>query len=164
MTARYRGREDVAELARSDEELHSYFKGVAQARYVMRKIMRIVDDQAKARGLDPLHHQALIQVLGSRSGSTQVNELAERLDIVPAFASRIIKDLEARDLVVRRGSQHDKRVTLVEVTNAGSALLHQIDQDVQLHVDYFQKQLSKEERESALGIFAFYAGSNIGPS
>ena len=42
-------------------DFQRYFHGIAKARYVIRKVIRIVDEQAKKAGLDPLEHQALIQ-------------------------------------------------------------------------------------------------------
>jgi hypothetical protein len=39
-------------------------------------------------------------------------------------------------------------------------LLAEIDEKVHLHVEYFQRQLSDQERVAALGIFAFYLGAS----
>jgi len=60
----------IAKSRNEPDMLHSrgfeeYFHGVSEARYVIRKVFRIVDDQAKQAGLEPLEHQALIQIFGS---------------------------------------------------------------------------------------------------
>jgi DNA-binding MarR family transcriptional regulator len=136
-----------------------YFHGVAEARYVIRKVFRIVDDQAKQAGLEPLEHQALIQIFGAPK-PLRVIEIAERLDIPPAFASRLAIGLEEKGLVTRSRSDQDKRSTHVEATDAARDVLAGIDQVVGMHVDYFQRQLSEAERASALGIFAFYVGAS----
>ena len=154
-------------IARARDEpdmLHSqgfeeYFHGVAEARYVIRKVFRIVDEQAKQAGLEPLEHQALIQIFGSTK-PLRVIEIAERLDIPPAFASRLAIGLEEKGLVSRSRSGEDKRSTHVEATDAARDVLAGIDQVVGMHVDYFQRQLSEAERASALGIFAFYVGAS----
>lgn len=145
--------------ALAGEGLKGYFHGVAEARYVIRRIFRIVDEQAKSVGLEPLEHQALIQLFGS-TRPLRVIDFAERLDIAPAFASRIAKRLEDKGLVNRVASPDDKRSTVVEVTDAGSGLLAEVDGKVELHVSYFQQQLSDAERAAALGIFAFYLGAS----
>ncbi len=75
---------------------HRYFQGVAQARFVLRKVFRLIEEQAKLAGLDPLEHQALIQIYGSPLKRLRVKEVAERLDIVPAFASGLVKSLEGK--------------------------------------------------------------------
>jgi DNA-binding MarR family transcriptional regulator len=153
----------VAKSHDDPDMLHSrgfdqYFHGVAEARYVIRKVFRIVDDQAKQAGLEPLEHQALIQIFGSPK-PLRVIEIAERLDIPPAFASRLAIGLEEKGLVTRSRSGEDKRSTHVEATDSARDVLAGIDQVVGMHVDYFQRQLSEAERASALGIFAFYVGA-----
>jgi DNA-binding MarR family transcriptional regulator len=137
---------------------HGYAHGISQARYVIRKVLRIVDEQAKKVGLDPLQHQALIQIYGNRDGQMPVNRVAERLDIAPAFASRLIKELEGKGLIQREHHPDDRRVTFVAATEAGIQLLRDIDDAVHVHVSYFQSQLSDEGRMAALAIFAFYVG------
>lgn len=135
-----------------------YFQAIAEAHYVIRKVFRIVDEQAKHAGLDPLEHKALIQIFGARGGPLRVNEAAARLDVAPAFASRLIKSLEERRLVVRSPSQEDRRTTHVEATAAARELLDEIDRNVRVHVEYFQRQLTDDERAGALRIFNFYLG------
>jgi DNA-binding MarR family transcriptional regulator len=136
----------------------AYFHGVADARFVIRKVFRIVDERAKNRGLDPLEHQALIQIYGARDGEVRVGTVAERLDISPAFASKIVKALVTKKLVSLADSAHDQRVTNVAVTPAGSAMLAEIDADVRIHVRFFTRGLTHEQKAAALSIFAFYVG------
>lgn len=155
-----RGREKaVKSRATSDRRL--YFYGVAEARYVLRKVFRLVEEEAKRAGIDPLAHQALIQIYGSETGALRVKEVAERLDITPAFASSLIKSLAAKGCVARTRDRHDSRVTWVKVTKEGRALLHRIDEKVQIHVDYFTRNLTARQTEAALSILMFYAGVSL---
>jgi DNA-binding MarR family transcriptional regulator len=148
----------VAEDGARAEKFDGYVYGIAQARYVIRKVFRIVDDEAKKAGIDPLHHQALIQAFGSGTEPLTVGGLAARLDIVPALASRVAKELEHRGLVVRHGQAHDRRVVSIGVTSEGRELLQRIDDAVHVHVEYFQSQLTDAQRQAALVILAFYVG------
>lgn len=150
------GREDPSPS--TSEDFRSYFRGIAEARYVIRKVLRIADEQAKRMSLEPLEHQALIQIFGS-TRPQRVSDLAERLDIAPAFASRIVKGLESRGLAVRSPSPHDKRSTFVDLTDEARRLLSEIDQNVTRHIRHFQAELHPAERAVALGIFAFYVGA-----
>ena len=143
-------------------DFQRYFHGIAKARYVIRKVVRIVNDEAKKAGLDPLEHQALIQVFGSESGALQVNEVAERLDVQPALASRLIRSLEGKGYATRTPSDRDRRTIDVTATEGGRKLLAEIDAAVHVHVDYFQSQLTDLDRAAALGIFAFYLGASPG--
>jgi DNA-binding MarR family transcriptional regulator len=140
-----------------DAGFAAYMHNVAQARYVVRKIVRIVHEQAKRAGLDPLEHQALLQLFGTDAG-VSVSRLAERLDVAPAVASRLIKVLATKGLVVREQSDQDKRIMHVSVTDAGMALLGEIDRAVHIHIEYFQKQLEDGDRLSLMAVFAFWAG------
>lgn len=135
----------------------TYFQAVATARYVIRKVLRIVDEAARESGFDPLVHQALIQIFGSAEPLT-IGQLAERLDIVPAFTSRIIRDLEASGLVERRRVDRDRRVIRVVATKAAAPVLAEINERVELHANVFHRQLSDDEREAALVVFAFFVG------
>jgi DNA-binding MarR family transcriptional regulator len=143
------------------QNLDDFFRGVAQARYVIRRIVRIVEEQAKRHGLDPLEHQALLQLYGSDSHALQASRLAERLDVPAAVVSRLVKQLESRGLVIRDKSSVDRRVTDVTVTEAGRQKCLTVWEQVEMHVDYFQKQLTDEQRHLALVVFGFYVGVDI---
>jgi DNA-binding MarR family transcriptional regulator len=157
-----RGREKAVK-ARGTADRHPYFHGVAQARYVLRKVFRLVEEEAKRAGIDPLAHQALIQIYGSEGGALRVKEVAERLDIAPAFASSLIKSLAAKGFIARTRDKTDSRVTWVKVTKAARGLLHRIDEQVQIHVDYFTRNLTAQQTEAALSILLFYAGVSFRP-
>src|SRR5215471_3546578 len=113
-----RGREKAVR-ARTTADRRPYFQGVAQARYVLRKVFRLVEDEAKRAGIDPLAHQALIQIYGSETGALKVKDVAERLDITPAFSSSLIKLLVKKNYVTRERDKHDSRVAWVSVTQKG---------------------------------------------
>ena len=157
-----RGREKALK-ARATADRHPYFHGVAQARYVLRKVFRLVEEEAKRAGIDPLTHQALIQIYGSETGALRVKEVAERLDITPAFASSLVKSLGAKGFIVRTRDKADSRVTWVKLTKEARALLHRIDEHVQIHVDYFTRGISAKETEAALSVLMFYAGVSLKP-
>jgi DNA-binding MarR family transcriptional regulator len=152
-----RGRERAVK-ARGTADRRPYFRGVAQARYVLRKVFRLVEEEAKRAGIDPLAHQALIQIYGSPAGALKVKDVAERLDITPAFASSLVKALAIKELVATKKDKLDSRVNWVQVTKNGRHLLHRIDEQVQIHVDYFTRGLNSLETEAALSILMFYAG------
>lgn len=147
--------------SRTVHNRHHYFEGVAQARFVLRKVFRLIEEQAKLSGLDPLEHQALIQIYGSPQMKLRVKEVAEKLDIAPAFASNMLKSLEKKGFVVRLSSDRDQRVTYAVVTSQGKQLLHRIDEQVQVHVDYFTRQLTQNAREAAISIVMFYFGISL---
>ncbi len=155
-----KGREKAIK-ARGLSDRRLYFHGVAAARYVLRKVFRLVEEEAKRAGIDPLAHQALIQIYGSEKGALRVKEVAERLDISPAFSSSLVKMLVKKNYVTRERDKADSRVAWVKVTKKGRDTLHKIDEQVQAHVDYFTRGLSAKETEAALSILMFYAGVSL---
>ncbi|MEV4597002.1 MarR family transcriptional regulator [Amycolatopsis sp. NPDC049253] len=149
---------DIGDAKRS-REFQAYVKNIADARYVTRRVLRIVDEQAKTHGLEPLLHQALLQVYGSNEArGITVSTLAARLDVAAAFASRMVRRLEELGLVTREASESDRRATNVVATTAGAEKLAEIDNEVHHSVAFLQHQLTEDERLSALSIFAFYVG------
>lgn len=142
-----------------DPRFREYFGGIAEAHYVIRKVFRLVDEQAKKTGLEPLEHKMLVQVFGAPGGPLSVHEAATRLDVSAALASRLVTSLAGRGLVERTPAAGDRRVTRLAVTAAGRATLAAIDRDVRRYVDLFQQELSDAEREGALRIFTFYLGA-----
>lgn len=143
---------------RRTAEFSEYAVSIAEARYVMRKVSRIVDDEAKLEGLDPLEHQAMLQAYGAGGKLRTVSQIAERLDIAPALASRLVNSLVRKGMVVRHSSAADKRVTEIEISQQGAELVRKIDRKVHVHMDYFQTQLTESQRLAALAIFSFYLG------
>lgn len=138
-------------------ELDDFFRGVAEARYVIRRVVRIVDEQARGEGLDPLEHQLLLQLLGA-AAPMAVGALAERLDVPAAVASRLAKQLEQHGMVVRGKAERDRRVTDVEITAAGREVCVRVWEDVRVHIEAFQSGLGEEARWLALGVFGFTVG------
>ena len=61
-----------------------------------------------------------------RHGVMRLSELAERLRIAARSATEVIDALQARDLAGRRPDPDDRRATLVELTDHGMQVLHDI--------------------------------------
>jgi DNA-binding MarR family transcriptional regulator len=147
----------------NDRTKHSYvfrdyMSQVAQARYVIRKAQMIIDGCARRFGIGPLEHQALIQIYGAAEGALMVGQLADRLNIVPALASRLVKQLEAEGYVARATSPTDRRTMLVSATLAAEARLFEIVENAHLEIEAFRKQATIAEREATHEIVAFYVG------
>jgi len=160
--AKIEKRSAAAARSRKGADKHEYFVAVAQVRYILRKVFRIVEEKAKELGLESLAHQALLQVYGSPELELRVSELAERLDIAPAFASSLIKGLVKSKYLKREADASDGRVTILKITPAGRAICDRIDTEVKPHVDYFTSQLTAEERETAISTLMFYVGPGVG--
>lgn len=75
----------------------------------------------------------LLLILSDHEGITH-SEIAEKLDISPAAATKVIKRMEAKRYLQRRPDPKDERVSRVYLQEDGWALIHQI-RDVFRQVD-----------------------------
>ncbi|HEX3789280.1 MAG TPA: MarR family winged helix-turn-helix transcriptional regulator [Pseudonocardiaceae bacterium] len=148
--------------AASDLDFSSHVKAIAHGRYVLRRILRLLDEQAISAGLKPLQHQALLQIFGA-DNPLPVSKVAERLDIAAALASRLIHDLEEKGLVERESVSSDRRIIAVKASPAGVEMLRTIDHSVHGKVAQFQSELTEEGKFGALATFSFYLGLDSDP-
>jgi DNA-binding MarR family transcriptional regulator len=72
----------------------------------------------------PAHLRALRTLM--RHGTMRLSELSDHLQIAPRSATEVVDALEARDLVRRHADPADRRATLVEVTEHGTAVMAEI--------------------------------------
>ena len=66
-----------------------------------------------------------IRVL-SKHGSARASELAQHLHIAPRSATEVVDALEGKGLVERSADPHDRRATLVGLTDAGRELSEEV--------------------------------------
>jgi DNA-binding MarR family transcriptional regulator len=143
-------------------ELHDYMKNVATARYVIRRVQRIVEDCVRKFGLESLEQQALVQIYGSPEQRLQIGQVAERLDISSsALASRLVSNLEKAGMVQRMPSEEDRRTIWASATPKGIETLRSIVEEVHREVSYFHGKLTEEQQRTAMETFAFYVGLGI---
>jgi DNA-binding MarR family transcriptional regulator len=109
---------DTTSEGAGQESLSEAFWGVARR-------MRHLSQQTLAPlDISPSHSRA-VGVLG-RHGQMRLNELSDHLRIAPRSTTEVIDALEARGLVVRSPDPHDRRATLVELTESGVEVGNQI--------------------------------------
>jgi DNA-binding MarR family transcriptional regulator len=145
-----------SETARAGS-FHGYVEALAHARFVLRRVMRILDEQARRHGLEPLNHQALLQIYGSSDGIT-ITQLSDRLDVAPAFGSRIVSQLAEMGLVIRTPHPSDRRAKIITASPEGIARLRQIDGEIYRGIKMFNQDLTPAGKFGALGVFASYVG------
>jgi len=126
------------------------YAAVADGRYLIRRAFRIIDQEARKVGLDPLAFQALVQLAGAESATRTVSDLAVRLDVPRGLASRLATDLEGLALVDRLRSPDDKRVTLVRATSAGLDTVEHVFKRCLHSLTALQDEMTYEKRAAVL--------------
>lgn len=108
--------DDRAELATRAWRL---FMGVGQRR------MESMTRDIEAMGLSKVMAQFLGAVCQSPPGPT--NQLAARFGVDPGWVTEIVDRLEARGDIIRRPSPDDRRVKILEATDAGRQTFETIE-------------------------------------
>jgi DNA-binding MarR family transcriptional regulator len=95
------------------ESLSEAFWGVARA------IRHLSRDTLEPWDITPSHSRAINVLM--RHGVMRLSELSEHLRIAPRSTTEVVDALEERGLVERRPDPHDRRATLVALTDAGTS-------------------------------------------
>lgn len=110
-----------ARLAKSHYEL------LAALRHALRRFQRFSRDAARATGLTPQQHQALLAIKGFPARDyASVGELAERLQLRHHSAVGLVNRLVRRQLVRRTPSAADGRRQEVSLTATGERLIEKL--------------------------------------
>jgi DNA-binding MarR family transcriptional regulator len=99
---------------------------MAAATSIMRAqqiVQAAVDEALRPFGLTFARYEALVLLAFSKRGALPMGKMGERLMIHPTSVTNIVDRLEGQDLVRRRPHDHDRRTTLVEITDAGRRLV-----------------------------------------
>lgn len=90
---------------------------------VQQILLSAVDGALRPHGLTFARYEALVLLTFARTGRLPMRVMGERLQLHPTSVTNIVDRLQADGLVRRTPHPTDRRATLVEITEAGSALL-----------------------------------------
>ncbi|WDZ83176.1 MarR family transcriptional regulator [Micromonospora cathayae] len=103
----------------------------------------------------------VLSILSARPG-TNVNRLADLLDVVPSSASRLCDRLEATGLLRRVADPRDRREVHLVVTPAAETLLREITERRQRAVQAVLDQMShRSQHELLLALLAFGQAASL---
>jgi DNA-binding MarR family transcriptional regulator len=104
-----------------------HYETLAGFRYALRRFLRFSENAAKAAGLTPQQHQAMLTIKGfpGRDRIT-IGELAERLQIRHHSAVGLADRLVAEHYVHRVQGQKDRRQVWLALTNRGEVVLERL--------------------------------------
>ncbi len=100
---------------------------LAAFRYTLRRFLRFSEESARAVGIEPQQHQALLAIKGfpERERMT-IGELAERLQIKHHSAVELADRLVSNGLAARELDSADRRQVYLTLTPHGEAVLGQL--------------------------------------
>jgi DNA-binding MarR family transcriptional regulator len=103
------------------------YTALADFRYEIRRFLNFSETAARAAGIEPHQHQALLAIKGlpPRQIAT-VGILAERLQIQHHSAVELTDRLQSKGLIRRSRGQADRREVLLRLTLRGEKLLQEL--------------------------------------
>jgi DNA-binding MarR family transcriptional regulator len=101
------------------------YEALAAFRYALRRFAAFSETEAKAAGLTPRQHQALLAIKGTLSApdGLPISQLADHLLIRHNSAVELVDRLVEADLVRRQPDPADGRRMLVTLTDRADTLL-----------------------------------------
>lgn len=106
---------------------------MAAATSVMRAqqiVQAAVDEALRPYDLTFARYEALVLLGFSKRGALPMGKMGQRLMIHPTSVTNIVDRLEAQGFVRRRAHDHDRRTTLVEITDAGRRVMNRATDQV----------------------------------
>lgn len=104
------------------------YEALAAFRYALRRFVAFSEAEAKAAGLTPRQHQALLAIKGTPSSpdGLAIGQIADHLMIRHNSAVELVDRLAEAGLVLRQADTADGRRMLVTLTARSEDLLHSL--------------------------------------
>jgi len=103
------------------------FRALAEFRREMRRFASFSERSARAAGLEPQHHQALLALKGMAADERRtIGTLAERMQLRHNSAVGLADRLEAHGLLHRAHSPLDRREVLLRLSRRGERVLEKL--------------------------------------
>lgn len=99
------------------------YRALAGFRHELRGFLRFSEAAARAAGLTPQHHQALLAIRAAGGGGLLVGELTTQLMLRPNSVSELVDRLAANGLAVRAPDGSDRRQVRVMLSDRASDIL-----------------------------------------
>lgn len=116
-----------SEPAQGTGLLPSQYTSLAAFRYELRRFLAFSEAAAKAAGLAPQQHQALLAIAGhTRAEPPSVGTIAEQLLIAPNTAAELVARMVDSALITKTPSCQDRRRTELTLTKTAFVLLDRL--------------------------------------
>ena len=103
------------------------YRKLEEFRFQIRRFLYFSETAARAAGIEPQQHQALLVLKGlPETAQPTIGRLAERLLLKHHSAVGLVDRLQTLGLVRRSPNPHDARQVLVHLTAQGQRMLHRL--------------------------------------
>jgi DNA-binding MarR family transcriptional regulator len=105
----------------------AHYQSLAALRRALRRFLEFSQDAARAAGLPPQQHQALLTIKGFPEREyVSIAEMAEHLHVKHHSAVGLVDRLVRRQLVRRVPSKSDRRQVEIHLTAKGEAVIQRL--------------------------------------
>jgi DNA-binding MarR family transcriptional regulator len=99
------------------------FRQLSGFRFALRRFLAASESLCRASGLTMQQYQALLAIKACDGDEASVRYLADQLMLTHHAAVQMVDRLAAAGMARRQTSQRDRRMVLLELTEAGEALV-----------------------------------------
>ena len=108
----------------------SEYRKLEEFRYQIRRFLNFSEAAARASGIEPQQHQALLALKGMPQGCVPtIGHLADRLLLKHHSAVGLVDRLQTLGLLTREPSPDDARQVLLRLSAKGERILHRLLSD-----------------------------------
>jgi DNA-binding MarR family transcriptional regulator len=100
----------------------------------------------KKYGLTFAQYNVLRVLQSSEQGRNTLSNVSRKMLVGASNLSGLVKRLEKRGFIVRKGHPNDERVTIVEITQKGRQTLKNADKDKDEDLERIMAPMSKEDK------------------
>lgn len=105
----------------------SEYQQLEEFRYQIRRFLSFSETAARASGIEPQQHQAMLVLKGiPENCAPTIGYLADRLLLKPHSAVGLVDRLQTMGLIKRHPNPDDGRQVLVHLTVKGEQILHNL--------------------------------------
>jgi DNA-binding MarR family transcriptional regulator len=121
----------VAKRARAKPMIHpADYRRLAAFRHALRRFLAFSEAAARAAGITPQQHQALLAIKGAAGPETAtVGFLADHLLLQPHSAAELADRMVKSGLLLRHESASDRRRVVLSLTQAAERVLQDLSAD-----------------------------------
>lgn len=119
------------------------YQSLASFRRELRRFLAFSEDEAKAAGLTPAHHQLLLAIRGHEGDPPSISDVADMLQTKLHSTTELVARAEAKGLVTREHTDpDDARRAVVALTPDGAAKLEALSAVHRQELRRFRDQLT----------------------
>lgn len=100
------------------------YQRLAAFRHTLRRFLAFSETAARAAGLTPQQHQALLAIKGAGSETVGVGDLADQLLLQPNSAAELVDRMVKCGLLMRAEAGDDRRRVVLSLTPSAEGALH----------------------------------------